>query len=104
MLKSDPSAYEFCCINCKASITAEFDRIIRIGSRWEEEWELAHVEETKNHFRMGVVGKSPDGGWPSMLVVACDACGTNHLIYAGVNEVYNSIYTVTVQSVSEMLD
>lgn len=102
--KSHASAYEFFCIQCRTSNTIEYDRIIKAVSLWEEEWKAACVTDAKDHFRIGVVGKSQDGGWPSMVIVACEACGAEHLIYAGVNEVSNSMYTVIIQGVTEILD
>jgi hypothetical protein len=51
---------------------------------------------------MNVVGKSPDGGWPSVFEVRCDECGFRFLIYAGVEETSNSVYRVAIQSIAEI--
>ena len=37
------------------------------------------------------------------LHIECSNCRTGHLVYAGVNEVRNSVYFVTVQGIAEMI-
>lgn len=103
-LESHTSAYKFFCIRCRASNAVGYDQIIEAAWLWNEEWDAASVADAKDHFSIGIVGKSQDGGWPSMLIVVCEVCGAEHVIYAGVDEISNSIHTVTIQGVSEVLD
>lgn len=49
-----------------------------------------------------VVGNSHDGGWPSVVLAACPACGLPYLLYAGIREVSHSVFRVVVQGLSEI--
>lgn len=100
----DLEAYEFFCTSCRTSINIEYDRFIKAVFSWEDEWTATCAIAVKEHFRIGVVGKSQDGGWPSIIITVCEACGAEHVVYAGVNEVSNSVYNVTIQGISKILD
>ena len=39
-----------------------------------------------------------------MVIANCSKCSAKYLVYAGVSEVYNSIYTVTIQGITELID
>ena len=39
-----------------------------------------------------------------MVKVECSDCKTPFLVYAGVNEVRNSVYFVTMQGITELID
>ena len=60
------------------------------------------AEAARQHFRIGIVGKGHSGGWPGMVTTTCPVCRTDHLVYADVNEVRNSVHHVTVQGVTEL--
>ena len=53
---------------------------------------------------MNAVNKTPDGGWIAIDKCYCENCQTQYLIYASVNEYYNSLYKITLQGITEILD
>ena len=100
--ESKETHFQFGCINCEAPIVVEFSRLINCVFGWEPEVGEDVAAEAKEFYRIGVVGKSHDGGRPSMIRVQCPDCKTTHLVYAGVDEVSNSVYLVTLQSIVEI--
>jgi hypothetical protein len=74
------------------------------GLGWNDAFAETFAAAVRSFYAIGVVGKSPDGGWPSMLQVKCSNCKTPFLVYAGVNEVSNSVYFVTMQGITELTD
>jgi hypothetical protein len=100
--ESKETHFEFGCINCEAPIVVEFNLLTNRVSRWEQEVGEDFAAEAKEFYKIGVVGKSQDGGWPSMIRVQCPYCKTTHLVYAGVDEVSNSVYFVTLQGIVEI--
>ncbi|MGK3945700.1 hypothetical protein ABK046_46070, partial [Streptomyces caeruleatus] len=72
--------------------------------RWEEEIDAMVLEQVKQHFELNAVGKTPDGGWPSIINTRCPNCETNYFVYAGVDEYYNSLFKVTLQGIVETVD
>jgi hypothetical protein len=96
--------FEFDCINCAEPVVVEYDLLINRVFGWEKHVGEELAAELKEFYRIGVVGKSQDGGWPSMVKVECHNCKAMHLIYAGVNEVSNSVYFVTLQGITELIE
>jgi len=39
-----------------------------------------------------------------MIIAECSSCKTDYLIYAGVEEVSNSVYGVAMQGITEILE
>jgi hypothetical protein len=102
--ESTESCFQFNCINCNAPIEVEYHLLINRGLGWAEEIGEHFACQAKEFYRIGLVGKSQDGGWPSMVKVPCDKCKTLYLVYAGVNEVRNSVYYVTLQGITEICE
>lgn len=98
------SLYEFDCISCKSRIAIDFKKIIRGEHRWLEDFDEATQKQISNHFDMNAVGKSPDGGWPVLKVCRCENCISEYLIFAGIQEVSNSIYKITMQGITKLID
>jgi hypothetical protein len=103
-LKTPDLNYCFGCSSCGAALLFSYDEIISESWRWRERYGDDFVSTAKEHFGIGVVGKSHDGGWPSMVIIECGACKTRYLVYAGVDEFYNSLHTVTVQGITEIFN
>ena len=80
----------------------EFNLLTNRVFGWEQDISEDLAAEAKEFYGIGVVGKSQDGGWPSMIKVECPYCKTMHLVYAGVDEVSNSVYFVTLQGIVEV--
>ncbi len=97
-------SFTFDCIKCVSDITLNFDNLISKYLRWEEEIDTIALEQVKRYFEFNVVGKTPDGGWPSVVDNRCPNCETNYLVYAGVDEYYNSLFKVTLQGIVEIID
>ena len=97
-------SYSFACVNCYQTVLFEFDSLITQGYSWREAFGVELADKIKEFYRIGVVGKSQDGGFPSMILRQCISCNTNYLIYAGVEEVSNSVLVVTLQGITEILE
>ncbi len=102
--KAGEKFYSFACANCNQTIAVEFNSLIMQGYSWQEAFGEKLSDEIKEFYRIGVVGKSQDGGFPSMIIVECGGCETDYLVYAGVEEVSNSVYVVTMQGIIEILE
>ena len=85
-------------------MAVEYNQLINQVFGWEQHLGEELAAEAKEFFRIGIVGKSPDGGWPSIVKVQCSECRTVHLVYAGVNEVSNSVHFVTLQGIAEIIE
>jgi hypothetical protein len=103
-LESENQIYEFECASCQQKVSLQFDSIIGKEFSWEQNFKTSTVEEIKNHFAMNIVGKSPDGGWPAIATIVCEHCPSTFLVYAGVQEIYNSVYSITIQGVVEFIN
>jgi len=101
-VKLDTSNFSFDCANCENQLQEKFDSLIDKGLNWNEECTQEDIEEIKTFYKMNAVGKSPDGGWTSVIKTICKPCETKYLIYAEVNEYSNSCYSVTLQAISEI--
>ncbi|MBA2501315.1 MAG: hypothetical protein H0V27_00405 [Pyrinomonadaceae bacterium] len=95
--------FEFRCVNCDEPLAVEYNLLINQVFGWEQHIGEALAAEAKEFYRVGIVRKSQDGGWPSMTKVQCSNCKITHLVYAGVNEVSNSVYFVTLQGITEII-
>ena len=96
--------FNFRCINCHNLMAVEYELLISETFGWEQHIGKELAAEAKEFYRIGISNNSPDGGWPSMAKVECRKCKVEYLIYAGVNEVHNSAYLVTMQGITEMIE
>lgn len=101
-LDSTSSHYSFPCPTCSAKVALSFADAIRHCYTWEDEIDQIDVELIKDYFEMNIVGKSQDGGWPSVFIVDCSSCSSRFMIYFGVSEISNSVYRVVIQSIAEI--
>ena len=88
--------YKFMCNSCKTSMTIDFER--QINNSWvgrSEKLSEKELKELNSFFGIGLAGKSHDGGLPVFDKISCKKCGTEYVIYCGVNETSNSVYAVT---------
>jgi hypothetical protein len=102
--ESTENQFTFVCAQCAEALSIEYTTLINCGLAWEKDVGGILAAEAKSFYGIGVVGKSPDGGWPSMMKVECTNCKTLFLVYAGVNEVRNSVYFVTIQGITELTE
>ncbi len=96
--------YLFECSKCKTQIKVDFQALISKAFGWEADFSIAEVETIEQFFDMNAVGKSPDGGWRSVVQETCSDCLRRYLIYAGVNEYQNSLHRITLQGIVEIED
>jgi hypothetical protein len=101
--ESNEKHFEFGCIHCGEQIAVEYNLLINRVFGWEQHLGEGLASEAKALYGIGMSGKSPDGGWPSIVKVQCPKCLTEHLIYAGVDEASNSVYVVTLQGITEII-
>lgn len=97
-----PADYRFHCSYCSSTISFPFTKAISQCWGWEDGFDPSTVDGIKKYFEMNTVGKSPDGGWPSVFEVRCTGCQFRFMIYAGVEETSNSVYQVAIQSIAEI--
>jgi len=102
--ESSDKLFAFACSFCQRPVTVEYASLINRGLASEHDLGETFAADAKSFYGMSVVGKSPDGGWPSMTTVECSNCKTMFLLYAGVNEVANSVYFVTMQGITELTE
>jgi hypothetical protein len=101
---SGPKSFDFECVRCHHKVTVDFDSLIKAVWNFEEALGEDAASQAKQFYGIGLSGKSQDGGWPAVVKRRCENCQAEYLIYAGVNEVYNSLHNVTVQGVTEILE
>ena len=101
---SKKKTFGFTCVNCESAISFGYEILIGKEWTWKTDFGESSVSEIKRFYKMNIVGKSPDGGWPAVTNIHCQACLANYLIYAGVIEASNSCYIVTLQGITEFLD
>ncbi len=95
----DEANFQFDCGKCSRRITIAYQYFVDLFWRWEDRLGQDLVDAAKTQFRLNIVGRSHDGGWPTVTVANCNNCGSQHLVYAGVNEISNSYYQITVQGI-----
>jgi hypothetical protein len=78
--------YIFDCLNCRRPISVSYQLLISAAGQWETTIGDEFATAARNFYKIGVVGKSQDGGWPSMIEVSCVNCQTRYLVYAGIDE------------------
>lgn len=96
--------FHFACLNCDQEIVVEFNNLIGAATDREDRFPAEFIKAAEEFYGIGLAGKSPDGGFPVFYGVTCGNCKTNYLLYAGVDEPYNSIYLVTIQAITELLE
>ena len=102
--ESTENQFTFACTQCGRSVIVEYNTLINRGFGWEQDIGETLAADAKTLYGIGLVGKSRDDGWPSMVKVECSGCKMLFLVYAGVNEVRNSVYFVTMQGVTELIE
>jgi hypothetical protein len=99
-LRPSSPSYSWECVSCGGAVSLGFQRMLADGlydgqsEFGADDWQLL-----RESCGIGLVGKSHDGGWPWFRRVPCPQCGRSYIVYVGVDEPSNSIYTITVQSV-----
>jgi hypothetical protein len=88
--------FSFECVNCQNNVEIKFKEIIGAEWSWKSDFDKQTVSEISAFYKMNLVGKTPDGGWTAIVKIECKNCQTEYLIYAGVNEVSNSFYIITL--------
>ena len=96
--------FSFECVDCSRTVSFEWDFFISQGYSWHESFGDEIAGQIKAFYRIGGVGKSQDGGFPSMILTECTSCNACYLIYAGVKEVSHSVLVVTMQGITEILE
>lgn len=101
-LDSADKTFTFDCVNCEKKIQKEYREIIGKEWNWKDNFDNETIQEIKQFYNFNAADKSPDGGWIAVEKISCKNCQTNYLIYAGVNENYNSFYKITLQGITEI--
>jgi transposase-like protein len=103
-LNSINENFEFICMNCQSKIQVEYNEIIGNEWNWEDNFDKKTNDEIKRFFDINAVNKSPDNGRTAISRFKCSDCQAQYLVYAGVNEYYNSLYKVTLQGIAEIIE
>jgi hypothetical protein len=88
--------YSWKCVGCRATVLTPLDAVLREAWSWKSTLGEPLASAASSHFELNAVGKSHDGGIPSILLVSCSSCNSQYLLYAGVSETSNSVYQVIV--------
>jgi hypothetical protein len=100
---NDPDrGYSFVCTTCNQQVSFPSAKAIDSEYSWAEEYDQVTIQTIRDYFKMNLVGKSPDGGRPTVFEVACEKCSSLFLVYAGVEETSNSVFRVAIQSIAEI--
>jgi hypothetical protein len=102
--RSAKKNFKFNCVNCQTVVEIKYETIIGKEFSWHDEFDKKTYKEIKRFYDMNAVGKTPDGGWTVIDKRQCNNCQTQYLIYAGVDEDYNSLYKITLQGITEILE
>jgi hypothetical protein len=94
--------YRFLCPSCSATVSFSFGEAIRHCDSWADQMDRPTADAIKDYFEMNLVGKTPDGGWPSIFTIDCNLCSSKFMVYSGVAETSNSVYRVVIQSIAEI--
>lgn len=97
----DQAECNFAC-SCGAAVSVRVADLTRAAWTWEQELGPDLSKAATARFQLNAVGRSHDGGSPALVRQSCAACGARFLVYAGVEETSNSVYSVTLQGVSEL--
>jgi len=92
--------YIFECISCGENLQLNFMVQIensRIG-KGEKLNEQEYID-LKKYYKIGVVNKSREGGFPVFDKVCCEKCQAEYYTYVGVDEPKNSIYHIQIQGI-----
>jgi hypothetical protein len=98
--KADSS---FDCIDCGNMLEIPFDEILESAYNWKEKVNQSDSNKITNHFDLNDVGKSHDGGIPSIFTKQCEQCKSKYLFYFGLREYHHSVYKVVKQGISQIL-
>lgn len=55
--------------------------------------------ELKKYYKIGIVNKSREGGFPVFDKVCCEKCQAEYYTYVGVDEPRNSVYHIQIQGI-----
>ncbi len=94
--------YRWCCASCQSDVEVPLNGILREVWSWQTTIGDELAKAAHAHFGLNIVGRSHDGGWPSIMLVQCASCDASYLLYAGVDETSNSVYRVTIQGLCEV--
>jgi hypothetical protein len=94
--------YAWQCTSCEAEVRVSLSSILNEAWPSEPGFGAQLAEAARSHFKLSAAGRSHDGGFPSLVLSACASCGTRYLLYAGVSEPSNSVFSVVIQGLSEV--
>jgi DNA-directed RNA polymerase subunit RPC12/RpoP len=92
-------SYSYDCLSCGSAIETQI--MVLGNSRSNVPIDL--IQLFKEHFGIGISGKTRDGGWPAFQIVACPTCGHQYVVLTGVKESSNSFDVITIQGICEIL-
>ena len=70
-LADENNGYKFECSQCEQKVFFPFAMLIGKEWSWENSYEKNVVVQIRDHFKMNIVGKTPDGGWPVISELTC---------------------------------
>lgn len=94
--------YIYSCPQCSNQNTISFSTILKSAYSWFNTYTPEEVKNIEQHFGIGLVGKSHDGGMPSISSTNCEKCQSNFISYLGLMETSNSVYRITEQGLSSI--
>ncbi|MFT5823972.1 MAG: hypothetical protein ACI8ZM_005238 [Crocinitomix sp.] len=92
--------YTFECLPCGNKL--QLNCKTQIENSWTGKGENLNQQEyleLKKHYKIGIVNKSREGGFPVFDKVSCEKCQAEYYTYVGVDEPRNSVYYVQIQGI-----
>ena len=92
-------SYSFDCSACESKVETPIIILCDMQPNIPKEM----LDMLKEHFGIGYVGKTRDGGWPAFQKITCPVCNHQYVVLTGVQEPANGYNVITVQGVCEIL-
>jgi hypothetical protein len=92
--------YIFECLSCREKLQLNFK--IQIENSWTGKGESLNEQEyleLKKYYKIGIVNKSREGGFPVFDKVCCEKCHAEYYTYVGLDEPRNSVYHIQIQGI-----
>jgi hypothetical protein len=97
---TETKIFESKCDKCGSKIELLIDEIIHDSYSWKQKYNDDEINQLKEYYNIGYIGKSHDGGSPAIIKYECRNCNSLYYLYFGVKEPANSVYVITLQAIT----
>ena len=92
--------YSFECLSCGEKL--QLNCMVQIENSWTGKSKNLNEQEyleLKEFYKIGIVNKSKEGGFPVFDKVCCEKCQAEYYTYVGIDEPRNSVYHIQIQGI-----